>query len=153
VVRRAGPPVGSYLRYLCVSGHIDAHYLQVLCVAYHASGLALEWRRCSTDAVLPLYQVSHLLTVTGVSVLLSWSVGQILFHYLFCLVFSVLISDSIIMGKVRTRSQLVGKKKPPKSKKSVSKPKSSKLCAVSKSGKRNPKLPAKSGSDTAAKPA
>jgi hypothetical protein len=57
------------------------------------------------------------------------------------------------MGKVRTRSQLVGKKKPPKSKKSVSKPKSSKLCAVGKSGKRNPKLPAKSGSDTAAKPA
>ncbi len=58
------------------------------------------------------------------------------------------------MGKVRTRSQLVGKKKPPKSKKSViSKPKSPKLCAVGKLGKCNPKLPAKSGSGTAAKPA
>jgi hypothetical protein len=50
------------------------------------------------------------------------------------------------MGKVQTRSQSVAKKKPPKKKKSgISKPKSS--------GKRNPKLVAKSGGGTAAKAA
>ena len=50
------------------------------------------------------------------------------------------------MGKVRTRSQSVAKKKPPKKKKSgISKPKSF--------GKRNPKLRAKSGGGTAAKAA